>query len=98
MFKRTVVLTVLAVAVVSLLTAASSQARMSSRINHLTFSGAVRLPGAVLTPGTYTFEAGPSGTNSNIVRVTTRDGKKVLFLAFTIPVSRSPKARRGVEV
>jgi len=87
MLKRTVVLIAIVVGVAALLTASSTQASMS-RVNHLTFSGAVTLPGAVLTPGTYTFEAGPSGTNLDIVRVTTRDGRRVLFMGFTIPVSR----------
>ena len=91
MLKRTVVLMAGAAAVAALLITASSTDASSmslSRINHLTFSGSVRLPGAVLTPGTYTFEAGPSGTDRNIVRVITRDGRKVLFQGFTIPVSR----------
>jgi hypothetical protein len=93
MFKRTVVLMAAAVAVAALLiTASSTQASMSamamSKVNHLTFSGSVRLPGTLLTPGTYTFEAGPKGTDRNIVRVTTRDGGRVLFLGFTTPVSR----------
>ena len=43
---------------------------------------------ALLTPGTYTFEAGPNGTSRDIVRVTTRDGRRVLFMGFTTPVSR----------
>ena len=93
MFKRTVVLVAAAAAVAALITAssihASSVSPMAlSKVNHLTFSGAVRLPGTVLTPGTYTFEAGPIGTNRDIVRVTTRDGRRVLFMGFTTPVSR----------
>ena len=93
MFKRTVVLMAAAVAVAALLiTASSIHASVSpmalSKINYLTFDGSVRLPGTVLTPGTYTFEAGPVGTNRDIVRVTTRDGRRVLFMGFTTPVSR----------
>ena len=94
MFKRTVVLVAAAVAVSALLITASSIHASSvspmalSKVNHLTFSGAVRLPSTVLTPGTYTFEAGPAGTNRDIVRVTTRDGRRVLFMGFTSPVSR----------
>lgn len=93
MFKRTVVLVAAGVAVAALLTTSSSiHASVSpmalSKINHLTFSGAVRLPGTLLTPGTYTFEAGPSGMNRDIVRVTTRDGRRVLYTGFTSPVSR----------
>ena len=92
MYKRTVVLIAAAVAVAALVTASSTHASVSSmtisKVNHLTFSGSVRLPGTLLTPGTYTFEAGPNGTDRNVVRVTTRDGRKVLYLGFTIPVSR----------
>ena len=93
MFKRTVVLMAAAAAVAALLiTASSSQASVSpmasSKINYLTFNSSVRLPGTLLTPGTYTFEAGPVGTNRDIVRVTTRDGRRVLFMGFTLPVSR----------
>lgn len=93
MFKRIVVLVAAAVAVAALLiTASSTHASVSqmalSKVNHLTFGGAVRLPGTLLTPGTYTFEAGPNGTNRDIVRVTTRDGRRVLFTGFTIRVSR----------
>ena len=93
MFKRTVVLVAAAAAVAALITAssihASSVSPMAlSKINHLTFNSAVRLPGTLLTPGTYTFEAGPSGMNRDIVRVTTRDGRRVLYTGFTISVSR----------
>ena len=93
MIKRTVVLMAAAAAVAALLiTASSSQVSASpmalSKINYLTFSGSVRLPGTLLTPGTYTFEAGPAGTDRDIVRVTTRDGRRVLFMGFTVPVSR----------
>jgi hypothetical protein len=89
MFKRTVVLIAMSVAVAALLTASSTLASPPlSRINHLTFSGAVMLPGAVLTPGTYTFQAGPQGTSLDIVRVTTRDGRRILYTGFTTPVTR----------
>src|SRR5688572_720346 len=87
--KRTVALIAAVVALTALLSASSTLAGPPlSTVNHLTFNGVVRLPGTVLTPGTYTFEAGPRGTNLNIVRVTTRDGRRVLYMGFTIPVSR----------
>ena len=90
--RRTAVLVAAALAVAALSTASSTQASVTpialSKVNHLTFNSAVRLPGTLITPGTYTFEAGPNGTNRNIVRVTTRDGRQVLFLGFTTPVLR----------
>ncbi|MBI4266573.1 MAG: hypothetical protein HY657_19565 [Acidobacteria bacterium] len=58
-----------------------------SQINHLTFSQAVALPGVVLPPGTYTFQAGPDGRSPELVIVRTRDGKG-LFLGLTRQVSR----------
>ena len=90
MTKRTFALAAVVAAVVVILAAASTQAAWEplARVNHLTFSAAVRLPDIVLTPGTYTFESGPNGTDVNIVRVTTRDGQKVLYQGFTAPVSR----------
>ena len=89
MLKRTVVLIAVVAAVAALLTASSTLASPPlSRINHLTFNAPVRLPNAVLTPGTYTFEAGPGGASLDIVRVTSRRGGKVHFLGFTVPVTR----------
>jgi len=79
----------------ALLLAASSTLAWSSlvRTNHLTFSAAVALPGVVLTPGTYTFQAGPQDTDPHIVRVTTRDGRRTLYMGFSIPVQRDPRDR-----
>jgi hypothetical protein len=87
MFTRRSVLTAGVLVVVAVLGAASVQA-WSTRVNHLTFSGAVSLPGVTLAAGTYTFEAGPVETDPNIVRVLTRDGRRVLYTGFTTPVSR----------
>jgi hypothetical protein len=42
----------------------------------------------VLNAGTYTFESGPVGTHPGIVRVTTRNGQRVLYMGFTLAVSR----------
>src|SRR5262245_36947251 len=44
-----------------------------SRINHITT--AVRLRCILLTPGTNTFQAGPQGTDLDIVRLPTRDDR-----------------------
>jgi hypothetical protein len=78
---------VFALAALALLTPSSTRA-WSTRVNYLTFNTAVRLPGALLTPGTYTFEAGPQGNDLDVVRVSNRRGDKVLFQGFTIAVSR----------
>ena len=90
MLKRTVVLIAVVTAMAALLPASSTLASPPlTRINHLTFNTAVRLPGnTVLTPGKYTFEAGPQGITLDVVRVTTRDGRRVLYTGFTTLVSR----------
>ena len=88
MLKRTVVLIALLVTAATLFTVSSTVAGPMSRVNHLTFNTAVRLPGTLLTPGTYTFEAGPQGNSLDIVRVTTRDGQRVLYTGFTTLVTR----------
>ena len=89
MFNRTFALTASVVAVAILVMAASTQAQfMSMRTNHLTFSGPVALPGVVLDAGVYTFESGVGGATLDLVRVTTRNGGKVLFTGFTTLVAR----------
>ncbi|MBI3048670.1 MAG: hypothetical protein HYY76_10220 [Acidobacteria bacterium] len=94
MVNRRFVVAGCAAAVVVLLAASSTLAWSSlARTNHLTFSAAVALPGVVLSPGSYTFQAGPQDTHPNIVRVTTRDGRRVLFMGFTTPVARSHDSR-----
>jgi hypothetical protein len=79
--------------------AASMQASSSlNHINHLTFSGAVSLPGVTLAPGTYTFEAGPQDTDRSVVRVLTRDRRTILYQGFTTPVSRPESTAAPVVV
>lgn len=56
----------------------------SGRINYLTFSGPVALPGVILPAGSYIFDLGPS----NVVMVSTRDGQNVLFSGLTQMVLR----------
>lgn len=98
MFNRRIALTACAVVVVALFGAASTQAWSSlTRTNHLTFSGAVALPGVVLNAGSYTFEAGPQGIDNHVVRVSSRDGRRILFTGFTTLVTR-PQGSRGVMV
>ena len=89
MMTRRLVLTALVVVLAVSFTAPSMQAGASlAKVNQLTFNAPVGLPGVVLLPGRYAFEAGPLGTNPNIVRVTSADYKKVYFTGFTQRVSR----------
>jgi hypothetical protein len=61
---------------------------------HLTFSQAVSLPGAVLPAGEYRFEA----LRPDIVRVSSRDGRRVLYTGFTHSVRRPDGLARDVFV
>jgi hypothetical protein len=72
-----------------LVVVASTTARGdSNHTNYLTFSGAVALPGVELPAGSYVFET-PTNTMSNsIVRVSSRDRKKIFLTAYTRPVER----------
>ena len=91
MLKRFVVFTLLAACI--LVVGSSLEARSSAwRTNYVTFNVPVRLPDALLVPGTYTFEAGPDMvTDLNIVRVLDRRGRKVLYQGITTPVTRGQR-------
>jgi hypothetical protein len=79
-------------AVLSLVVAASGPTVVqASRTNHLTFSGAVGLPGVTLARGTYTFET--LDQHPDIVRVMSRDGSQIYFTGFTSMVPRPARLR-----
>ena len=61
---------------------------------HLTFSGTVALPGTVLPAGAYTFEA----VRPDVVRVTSRDGRRVFYAGFTHRVERPAGLRPDVFI
>ena len=82
MMNRTFVLAAGVVALVAAVMTVSSDARSVTITNRLTFNRSVALPGVVLAPGTYTFEAAPAGMRPDIVRVLSgRD--TIMFLGFT---------------
>jgi hypothetical protein len=60
----------------------------SNRLEYLTFSGPVSLPGVTLSRGTYTFEVANSESSADIVRVRNRATDAVVFLGFTYRVER----------
>src|SRR5688500_9444393 len=88
------------VAVAGVLAASSTLAASNlmplTMTNNLTFSKPVTLPGVTLTAGTYLFEAGPGGTNPNIVRVLSQDRRRLFYLGFTIPIVRPQGAESRV--
>ncbi len=60
----------------------------SNRVEHLTFSGPVGLPGVTLARGTYTFEVANAEASADIIRVRNRATDEVVFLGFTYRVER----------
>ena len=57
--------------------------------NFLTFKTSVALPGVTLPAGVYTFEAPPvASTAGPIVRVTSRNGSRLFYQAYTRPLAR----------
>jgi hypothetical protein len=73
--------------VVALLLAATAQAWIDGhRMNNLTFSGPVALPGVALTAGTYIFER--TDMDPRLVRVSSQDRSRVFYTGFTREVRR----------
>ena len=89
MFNRRIVLTAFVLVLAAMLTAPSMEAGANlATVNHVTFSAPVALPGVVLPPGRYTFEAGPLAASSNIVRVLSADYQKLDLVGLTQHVRR----------
>ena len=83
MMNRTFVLAACIVVLVAAVMTVSSDARSVTITNRLNFSRPVALPGVVLTPGSYMFEAAPVGSRPDLVRVTSDRDNKIMFLGFT---------------
>ena len=89
MLNRRIVLTAVAVVLAVAFTVPSMQAGASlSNVNRVTFNHSVALPGVILLPGSYTFEAGALGMSPNVVRVTSPDYQKLYFVGLTQRVAR----------
>jgi len=86
-----------AVVLAGLLAAASMARADAAHINYLTFSAPFALPGVSLPAGTYAFEAVAPGSH-DVVRVSSRDGSRVYFMAFTTPVDRPRGLRADHQV
>ena len=81
MVKRTLMLT----AVAAVIVVASAEAwGAPSHLTYVTFSRSVALPGVQLASGTYAFEV----VAPSVVRVSSRDGKRVYLTTFTRDVAR----------
>ena len=60
----------------------------ASRASFVTFNHSVALPGAQLSAGTYVFELAAPHSSMNLVRVSSRDRKKVYLTVFTNLIDR----------
>jgi hypothetical protein len=69
-------------------TASLARADEANRLQYLTFSVPVALPGVTLHSGTYIFEVPDPDVAPDIVRVTSRDRRIVFLTAFTRSVDR----------
>ena len=89
MFANTLRLTALTAIVAGLAMTAPIHADVeSTRMQYLTFTKPVSLPGVTLGSGTYIFEMPAPDSSHDLVRVTSRDRKIVYFTAFTRAVDR----------
>jgi len=68
----------------------------NSKTSLVTFSHAVRVPGATLPAGSYRFVLSSSTGNRGIVRVTSRSGDKVFATILTVPDHRHESTTHGV--
>ena len=83
MFNRRVLLRVCG-ALLGLIIAAATVTTLSAsirsnRLEYLTFSGPVSLPGVTLNRGTYTFEVADAESTADIIRVRNRTTNVVVF-------------------
>jgi len=67
---------------------------VDTHTNYITFSRSVALPGVELAAGTYIFETPTNAMSNSVVRVSSRDRRKVYLTAFTRQVER-PRNDRG---
>jgi hypothetical protein len=92
MFARKIVACVVLILSVLAVASMSASSMTWNRTTHFTFNMPVRLPGVLLTPGTYTFELA-SSNDLSLVRVRDRSGTKVYLTAFTYLVTRPDDKR-----
>jgi hypothetical protein len=77
---------------------ASPKAVTLERTMYLTFNRPVAIPGAELAAGTYVFELASPMTSLSLVRVLSRDRRKIYLLAFTNEINRPEHMKPGQVV
>ena len=87
MIRRALVVACL-LAIVGLTVSSPSDADTYKRTNYITFNKPVRLPGVVLTPGTYIFELPDPDGAWDVVSVSSRDRQHVYYTGLTHAVRR----------
>ena len=89
MFSRKLMAAVFGAAILAVVATASMQAAVTAeRTTLVKFNRTVALPGLELTAGTYIFELADPGSNHNLVRVLSRDRRKIYTTQFTFLVQR----------
>lgn len=89
MLNRKLSTAAFSVGIVALLAAVSTQAWTSpERTTYVKFNRSVSLPGVELTAGTYIFELADPAANNSLVRVMSRDRRKMYTQQFTLLVQR----------
>ena len=102
MTRRTLLATVAGVALAGLTAPATMRARETAndldRMTFVKFNRPVALPGVALGAGTYVFELPDPIGASDVVRVSSRDRRKVYLTAFTRIVERPKGVASGQPV
>lgn len=79
---------VLVAAVMAIVPSAPASAITYDKLAHMTFTGPVQVPGAILSAGTYRFRLANPETSRNVVQVLSGDGSTVHAMFHTVPDSR----------
>jgi hypothetical protein len=89
MLARKIVHTLCGAVLLGVLATSTTGAMTAHRTTYFTFSGAVEMPrGVSLAAGTYIFEVANPDGGSDVVRVLSRDRKKVYLMGLTRGVDR----------
>jgi hypothetical protein len=84
MLVKKIVHTLCGAVLLGVLSTSATGAMMDDRhTTYFTFSRTVQLPGVVLPPGTYIFEVLNPNGGSDVVRVMSRDRKRLFLLRLT---------------
>lgn len=89
MSRPSIVLSIVAAALLAAMTGAPVRATTHDSLAYLTFSGPVQIPGAILDAGTYRFHLADPDSGRSVIQVLSRNGGTVYSMFQTAPVSRT---------